>query len=138
MLARATQRLRGNHDGQSLIELALSIPILCLLLLGTIDLGRMYFDYIDLKAGARNGAGYGTLKPDDTAGMENRVLNSGVPVGTTATATCTGSCSTVDATGTVVVTASSDFRPITLGFFSFLGSSGVVTLSATAQMRVLS
>ena len=138
MCARTARRLRGNYDGQSLVELALSIDILCLILLGTIDLGRMYFDYIDLKAGARNGVGYGTLKPADSAGMVSRVLSSGVPAGTTATATCTGSCSTVDATGTVVVTATTDFRPVTLGFFSFLGSSGVITLSATAQMRVLS
>ncbi|HEY7029706.1 MAG TPA: hypothetical protein VH482_00200, partial [Thermomicrobiales bacterium] len=81
---------------------------------------------------------YGILKPSDTAGMESRVLAAGVPAGTTPTAGCTGSCATVDGTGTVVVTATSDFAPITLGFFAWMGIDGTVTLTATAKMRVLS
>ena len=131
----------GKRKGQSIVELTLILPILCFLLLGTIDLGRLYFDYTDLKSAARNGAGYGTLKPTDTAGMIAKAtssFNGSVPTGFAATATCTGSCSTVDATGTVIVTASSKFSPITLSFFSFLGTGGVISLSATAQMRVLS
>jgi Flp pilus assembly protein TadG len=127
-----------KRKGQSLVELALAMPLLCLLLLGTIDLGRLYFTYIDLKAAVRNGAGYGTLRPIDTAGMQSRVLNAGVPANTIATATCTGSCTTVDGTGTVVVTASSEFNPVTLSFFSWLGADDTITLSATAKMRVLS
>jgi Flp pilus assembly protein TadG len=129
---------RTNWRGQSLVELTLTIPVMCLLMLGTIDLGRVYFDFVDLKAGARNGAGYGTLKPTDTAGMTSRVLSSGVPDGTTATAVCTGNCSTVGATGQVVVTASAPFSPITLSFFTWMGIDGTLTVSATATMRVLS
>lgn len=132
------RRRRPARRGQSLVELAVTLPLLALLLLGTLDLGRMYFTYIDLKAGARNGAGYGTLKPADLSGMRARVLSSGVPAGTSATASCSGDCTTVNATGTVVVTASAAFAPITLSFFSFLGADGVVTLTATAKMRVLS
>ena len=127
-----------RERGQSLVELAIALPMLLLLLLGTVDLGRAYADYVALKNAARDGAGYGILKPTDTAGMTSRVLAAGVPSGTTATATCTGSCATVDATGTVVVTASSTFSPVTLGFFSWLGTGGTITLTATAKMRVLS
>jgi Flp pilus assembly protein TadG len=121
-----------------LVEFAFLTPLILLILLGTIDLGRMYADYVDLKHAARDGAGYGILKPTDTAGMTSRVLASGVPANTTPTATCTGSCSTVGATGMVVVTAHSTFSPITLGFFTWMGVPGTVTLTASAQMRVLS
>src|SRR5262245_41084986 len=135
---RRADRVRAGGRGQSLVELAVATPVLLLILLGTVDLGRAYADYVDLKNAARDGAGYGILKPADTAGMESRVLAAGVPANTTPTASGSGSCSTVDGTGTVVVTASSTFSPVTLGFFSWLGTSGKITLTATAQMRVLS
>jgi Flp pilus assembly protein TadG len=120
------------------VELAIAAPLLLMILLGTIDLGRMYADYVDLKNGARDGAGYGLLKPTDTAGMKAAVLAAGVPANTTPTASCSGSCTTVNGTGEVIVSASSVFSPVTLGFFSWLGTSGKVTLTATAKMRVLS
>jgi Flp pilus assembly protein TadG len=132
---RPSSRVR---DGQSLVELAIIAPVLMLILLGTIDLGRMYADYVDLKHGARDGAGYGLLKPSDTAGMKAAVLAAGVPASTTPTAKCNGSCTVVDGTGEVEVTASSTFSPVTLGFFSWLGTGGKISLHATAKMRVLS
>jgi Flp pilus assembly protein TadG len=120
-----------------MVELAFVMPVLLLLTLGVLDLGRLYADYVDLKTAARDGAGYGMMHPTDTAGMKSRVLGAGVPVGTAPTATCTGSCTTIGGTGTVVVTATSTFRPVTLGFFSWLGTGGSITVTATAKMRVL-
>ena len=69
--------------------------------------------------------------------MRATVLDAGVPMGTTSTATCTGNCSSIDGTGEVVVTAQSTFDPVTLGFFSWMGVDGSISLSATAKMRVL-
>lgn len=129
---------RTFHRGQSLVELTLVTPLLLLILLGTIDLGRMYADYVDLKHGVRDGAGYGILKPTDKTGMKAAVLAAGVPANTTPTADCTGSCTSVNGSGEVVVTASSVFTPVSLGFFTWLGIDGTVTLTATAKMRVLS
>ncbi len=129
---------RRSKRGQALVELAISVPLLLLILLGTVDFGRVFFDYIQLRSAVREGAGYGALKPTDIAGMKARVLSAGVPTGTTAFATCTGSCTTVGATGEVVVTANSTFRPVTLGFFSWLGTGGSIPISVTAKMRVLS
>jgi hypothetical protein len=98
----------------------------------------MYATYVDLKQGAREGAGYGIHKPSDTAGMKAAVLASGVPVNTTPTASCSGTCTVVDGTGEVVVSARSAFTPVTLGFFSWIGSSGTITIQSTAKMRVMS
>ncbi|MEA2525179.1 MAG: hypothetical protein QOF73_2406 [Thermomicrobiales bacterium] len=125
--------------GQSMVELAFVMPVLLLLTLGVLDLGRLYADYVDLKTAARDGAGYGMMHPTDTAGMKSRVLGAGVPSGTVATASCAPSagCSTIDGTGQVVVSAESVFKPVTLGFFSWLGTDGAITVKATAKMRVL-
>jgi Flp pilus assembly protein TadG len=136
-----TQSLKRPHadrPGQSLVELAITAPLLLLILLGTIDLGRMYGDYVGLRNGAREGVGYGILKPDDVAGMKSAVLAANVPVGTTPTASCTGSCSTINGTGMIVVSANSTFRPVTFGFFTWMGVPSSFSLSATAKMRVLS
>ncbi len=55
---------RGRSRGQSLAELAISLPLLLLMMLGTIDLGRAYFDYIEMRNGAFEGARYGSQNPD--------------------------------------------------------------------------
>ena len=41
--------------GSALLELALVMPILCLLLLGVFDLGRVYAEQVAVVAAAREG-----------------------------------------------------------------------------------
>ena len=134
---RTRDRRRGDGTaGQSLLELALLSPLLLLIMLGTLDLGRIYADYTDLKGAVREGAGYGALRPSDTTGIRDRVLRHGVPAGTTVSVRCEGNCARVDETGVIVVTASSTFQPVTLGFFSRFGLDSV-NLTAEARMRVM-
>jgi hypothetical protein len=119
-----------------LIELALALPLLLLLLLGTIDLGRLYADYTDLKGAVREGAGYGAYHPKDTAGIRARVINHGVPSGTSVAVNCAGSCDVAGGSATIIVRADSTFQPVALGFLSMMGL-GAVDLSAEARMRVM-
>ncbi len=51
------------EQGQSLTELALLMPFLVILLLGTIDLGRAYFTYVGITNAAREGARAGMDNP---------------------------------------------------------------------------
>jgi Flp pilus assembly protein TadG len=85
----------GTRSGQGVVELALAVPVLLLLMLGTIDIGRVFFDYIELRNAAREGAGYGARLPDDTAGIIARVQNHGVPAGTNVSISCVD-CGTVE------------------------------------------
>lgn len=133
--ANGDQR-RGPSAGQSLLELALALPLLLLLLLGTIDLGRLYADYTDLKGAVREGAGYGAYHPTDSAGIRARVLNHGVPAGTSVSVDCLGNCNVAGGSATIVVQAGSTFQPVALGFLSMMGL-GSVDLSAEARMRVM-
>ncbi|MFQ5945132.1 MAG: TadE/TadG family type IV pilus assembly protein [Anaerolineae bacterium] len=54
---------RGER-GQSVVELALLLPVLLLIFLGTTDFGRVYFAKVAITNAARVGARYGSLNPD--------------------------------------------------------------------------
>jgi len=43
------------------VELALVLPLLLLILLGTVEFGLMYYDYIAIENGAREGARLGVV-----------------------------------------------------------------------------
>jgi len=45
-----------SERGQSLVEIALLMPMLVILLTGALDLGRAYFAYVDLVGAAEYGA----------------------------------------------------------------------------------
>jgi Flp pilus assembly protein TadG len=64
----------GNR-GQSLIEFAITLPILVLLLLGTLEFGMAIFSYSMLRDAAQEGAFYGSFNPANLAEIENRARN---------------------------------------------------------------
>jgi len=73
-----TRRKRGptrSERGQSLVELAVTLPILILLLLGTIDFGMAIFSYSMLRDAAQEGAFYGSFNPTSKVEIENRTRN---------------------------------------------------------------
>jgi Flp pilus assembly protein TadG len=51
------------ENGQSLVEMALVLPILLLLLCGLLDLGRVYFIHVALEDGAGEAALYLAINP---------------------------------------------------------------------------
>lgn len=102
-----------DDDGQSLIELALALPLLLILLLGIVDGGRAYYFAGVIANAAREGANYAAR--DDTATraqVTQRVCDE------TALAPFGQPCSGLTATCTVVqgdvsVEVRYDFRLIT-------------------------
>lgn len=65
----------GHERGQSLIELAISLPVIILLLLGTVDFGMAIFSYAIIRDAAQEGALYGSFNPDNKSEIENRARN---------------------------------------------------------------
>lgn len=138
------KRRGGKEEGQSLVELALSITALLLILLGTIDFGRLFFDFVQLRNAAREGASYGARSPQAASWPEisARVTGHGVPAGTTVTIKCTpapDNCSgvTLGSTHKITVVASHTFRPIATNFFSRYGLD-TIPLNVGATMRIMS
>lgn len=56
------------EQGQSVVELALALPMLLLLVLGVVDLGLGFKSYIALTNAAREGVRWVSIYPDDPAG----------------------------------------------------------------------
>jgi Flp pilus assembly protein TadG len=72
---RRKHRSSQSERGQSLVELAITLPILILLLLGTLDFGMGIFSYSMLRDAAQEGAFYGSFNPANVAEIENRARN---------------------------------------------------------------
>jgi Flp pilus assembly protein TadG len=57
--------------GSALVELALILPLLLLLIAGTVDFGWFIYSSIEVSDAAQAGALYGTLNPTDVVGISN-------------------------------------------------------------------
>jgi Flp pilus assembly protein TadG len=135
------RRLRSGtvRAGQSMVEMGICLPMLMLLMLGTLDVGRVFFDYIELRNAVVEGATYGTRHPSDTAGIQQAIAEHGVPADTVVNASVSGNCTDPMGGGSVIVTAHRTFTPI---FFASLSqvASGVnwnINVSATSRMRCM-
>ena len=70
-----------GNKGQSLVELALSFVVLMLLIAGSVKFGIIFFQKVQLQDAAQEGAIYGSMCPNDTVSIEDRVrFNSNSPL----------------------------------------------------------
>lgn len=61
------RRRRPETRGQALVEFALAIPVVLLLMLGVLDLGRAVFAYSSVSNAARTGARVAIVNQDQAA-----------------------------------------------------------------------
>jgi hypothetical protein len=108
---RSRFRRRGFHScltgdtGQALIELALTLPVLVLILLGAAEFARFAWAAIETANAARAGVQYGAqtqITASDNTGMQTAALNDGVNL-TGLTATPSHSCACASAPSTPVL-----------------------------------
>lgn len=66
---------KKNERGQSLVELAISFPVMILLLLGTIDFGMAIYSFLVIRDAAQEGALYGSFNPNNRNEIESRARN---------------------------------------------------------------
>lgn len=67
---------KKTERGQSLVELAISLVVLLFILSGIVEFGLAFFQFVQLRDAAQEGALYGSTKPDDVAGIFDRVEGS--------------------------------------------------------------
>jgi Flp pilus assembly protein TadG len=120
--------VRPSTRGQALTEVLIVMPLLLVLIMGAIDVGRLLFASVALEEAAQEGALFAAYQPADENPIRDRVLSS-----TTSNevegATVTVDCVATPAPGTIEVTVEADYPLITPIVSSMLGSP--VTLSAT-------
>jgi Flp pilus assembly protein TadG len=61
-----------NERGQSLVEMAISLVLLLLLISGIVEFGMAFFQFIQLRDAAQEGALYGSINPTDVANITTR------------------------------------------------------------------
>jgi Flp pilus assembly protein TadG len=139
-------RNKRNEGGVALVEFALALPFLTVLVFGTIDLGRMYLTWIQVKNAAREGANFARIHPlwqtnaPGCADPNNVTYRAASEASNTFTVSvtppATGGCdvSSSLASGTAVtVRVSTSFKPLTPFITAIVGNPTVaasVTVSA--------
>lgn len=88
----ALRRLRRDDGANVLIEFALALPLLCLMLVGMLDLGRLGLQKSAMLQGAREGAQFGILAPSESASINTTAQNATGLSGVTATNTVFYEC----------------------------------------------
>ncbi len=69
-------KLKKLPRGQSLVELAISLTVILLLLLGAVDFGIAIYQYVAIRDAAAEGAIYGSFEPTKVSGMKFRAIES--------------------------------------------------------------
>jgi hypothetical protein len=134
LVERNLSQRRNRHElGQDAVEFALIFPILFLILMGIFDLGRATYLASMLHNIVREGARYGTVFPDDTAGIEAAIDNLAVGVDP----------DLLDVTilvdedaGFIQVGVEYEMPLVTPLIGSFFGGANTLPLSSQATMRL--
>jgi Flp pilus assembly protein TadG len=149
------RRLVADREGNVIVEFALALPILFLLIVGLLDLGRFGVEKSAMLQGAREGVQYGMLAYADSTNINTTAKNATGLTGVTATNSifceCSGAngtavaCTTTCSSGAtlkryITVTTSRPFTSVinraTLSFGSFGNWSPPTTVSASVTMIV--
>ena len=143
-----------HRRGQSLVELALTLPVLGILLIGTIDFARVYYAAMAIDQAARAGAAYGAQTvgtSGDDAGMAQAALSAAnldlTPAVTAASVHATHWCACADGTqvsctsgtcteGVPRVYVSVEVDRTFQMLFPYPGIPSTVRLNRTATLRV--
>jgi Flp pilus assembly protein TadG len=75
-MIRRRRLTRPRSRGQALVEAAMVLPILLLLVMGVIDVGRIIFAHLALQEATQEGAIYAAYKPNPRSDIQMRVRTS--------------------------------------------------------------
>ncbi len=150
---------RSRHTpsprGQSLVEFALTLPVMLILVLGAVDFGRLFYAWVTIHNAARVAANYAAINPNGSFGANSEydqlVRNEGLsglttvcPLsgGATAAPQPTFQDTSMDANATptdlgdtATVSISCDFRIITPVIGNIVGGNVIVEATSVFPIR---
>jgi Flp pilus assembly protein TadG len=128
------QRVR-NEKGQSFVEFALVLPFLVFLLLGIIQFGRAWHNYITITDAARVGARAGAVSRTTACTTATTKINSlgVIPAGSSVSCTTPGGLVTGQPLNIQITYSFSIGLP---GYFGVPALNRTFTLVSTAQERL--
>lgn len=124
--------------GQSITEFAVLAPVLILLLVAALDIGRAYDAYVSLTNASREGARYGASNPADAAGITNHAIQEAGSITISpanVTIACTPPpCATTHNGDQIRVTVTYDFQFLTTEVLG-LGNLNMVNYTVMAILN---
>jgi len=131
------KRIIKGERGQSLVELGISLVILLYLLAGAAEFGVLFFQFVQLRDAAQEGALYGSMNPADTSGITARVQGSSTsPIDlTTITPTVTYSGAVCEGNG-ITVTLTYNHQ-IFMPFMAQILGNSFIPLTANVTDTIL-
>ena len=125
--------------GQDLVEYALLLPFMLMLIMGIFDLGRVTFLYSTITNISREGARYGVVHQCETAEVIAAAKDKSIGIDhgdlfINVTWNPSDCIPDTPGSGTVTVSVSFDFLPLTPFIANILGGSSSVPLDATTTM----
>jgi Flp pilus assembly protein TadG len=127
-------RTRKPRRAVAAVELAVLMPFLLLVFAAGVDFARVYFTCVTVTNCARNGAVYGSQRPEnstDTAGIKAAALQDADVLASQMTVTSVTGTDT-DGNPDVTVTVSCPFSMIT----QYVGVPQTINVTRSVQMRV--
>jgi len=124
-------QIKIPEHGQSMVELALAFVILMILLAGTVDLGRAFFTWQEMRDAAQEGASFGSFCPTGNVEARTRANLSKADTYYVSISPDTSPGDTI----TVTVSVS---LPVTMPFLSTVLGSGTIPIKATINDTILS
>lgn len=118
--------------GQSVVEIALIMPLVLMLILGTLDLGRAVYAHTALAHAVREGARAAVVQNNTNSVVIQKVVQAAVGTNLTAGGVTIGGARTSGST--VIVSASVNFALVTPFIRGIVGNS--IVLRAQASMIV--
>ncbi|RJP50090.1 MAG: hypothetical protein C4586_06395 [Anaerolineaceae bacterium] len=145
MKTKIFTKLKEEPRAQSLVELAISLMIMLLLLLGAVEFSLALFQYVTIRDAAQEGAIYGSINPTDESGIQYRAVAaasdvvdidpvSDVAVAYNSTNHCEGTTSGLPNSLTVTITFA---HPITFPLVGPMIGSNTINLTASVTNTIL-
>ncbi len=120
--------------GTAIVELALVLPVLLLLVFGTIDFGRAIYINTALANAARDGARYGMIDPNNTSCIKTQAIKYSSIANLTASGVSV-SVPNVNIGQPITVSVQTTYTPITPLIANAIGASSL-TLKASSTMQI--
>lgn len=131
---------KEREKGQSLVEMALVLPVVLVILAIVLDLGRIYYVAVALTDAAGEGATYAAINPADTVGVITRAQEASGGLVQIDTGMVTVDAPAIAAGAPVTVTVHYDFKVATPIPYMIFGESfdGMLPLRGIATEAMLS
>lgn len=130
------EKREGKEKGQSILEVALVLPVILLILAGVLDLGRLYYVTVALTDAAGEGATYAAINPNDTDEIVARTQAATEGLVQINTEDVTIDCPSVSPGRSVTVTVGYDFTLAT-PLVNMIVQGGVLRLRGIASESIL-